>query len=111
MNGLWIIWYRNGQPNCRMYWQMSSVVFMQYNQKQVLKIDGLSNEYIRTAKEAYKEGKQEGLVKLEDKLFHLIQGDATNLPFDDESFDIVWTQHVQMNIANEKQQFYSEIHY
>ena len=61
----------------------------------------LSNEYIRTAKELSK------LVKLEDKT-SFVQGDATNLPFDDESFDIVWTQHVQMNIA-EKQQFYSEI--
>ena len=61
----------------------------------------LSKEYIRTAKELSK------LVKLEDKT-SFVQGDATNLPFSDESFDIVWTQHVQMNIAD-KQQFYNEI--
>ena len=61
----------------------------------------LSEEYVRTASELSK------LVKLENKT-SFVQGDATNLPFENESFDVVWTQHVQMNIA-EKQQFYAEI--
>ncbi|MFT6811218.1 MAG: ubiquinone/menaquinone biosynthesis C-methylase UbiE, partial [Saprospiraceae bacterium] len=61
----------------------------------------LSNEYIRTAKELSK------LVKLDSKIT-FIQGDATSLPFEDNSFDVVWTQHVQMNIPD-KQKFYSEI--
>jgi SAM-dependent methyltransferase len=34
--------------------------------------------------------------------------DALNLPFDDATFDTVWTQHVQMNIAD-KTAFYREI--
>jgi len=61
----------------------------------------LSNEYIRTANKLSK------LVKLDSKTT-FIQGDATNLPFDDNSFDVVWTQHVQMNIPDKKK-FYSEI--
>lgn len=35
-------------------------------------------------------------------------GDALDLPFADETFDIVWTEHAQMNIAN-KVGFYGEI--
>lgn len=61
----------------------------------------LSNEYIRTAT------KLSELVNLNDKTT-FIQGDATELPFDDKTFDVVWTQHVQMNIPNKKK-FYSEI--
>ena len=61
----------------------------------------LSNEYIRTAKELSK------LVNLDDKT-SFVQGDATHLPFEDESFDVVWTQHVQMNIPDKKM-LYSEI--
>jgi ubiquinone/menaquinone biosynthesis C-methylase UbiE len=61
----------------------------------------LSAEYIRTAKELSK------IVKLDNKT-SFIQGDATNLPFDDNSFDVVWTQHVQMNIPDKKK-FYSEM--
>lgn len=61
----------------------------------------LSHEYIRTA------NKLSELVRLNDKTT-FIQGDATNLPFDDKSFDVVWTQHVQMNIPD-KATFYSEI--
>ena len=30
------------------------------------------------------------------------QGDALALPFPDASFDIVWTQHTAMNIADKK---------
>lgn len=61
----------------------------------------LSNEYIRTAEELSK------LVKLDNKTKFIV-GDATNLPFDDKTFDVVWTQHVQMNIPDKKK-FYSEI--
>ena len=60
----------------------------------------LSNEYIRTAKELSK------LVKLDSKT-SFIQGDATSLPFEDNTFDVIWTQHVQMNIPN-KEKFYYE---
>ncbi|MEQ8303492.1 MAG: class I SAM-dependent methyltransferase [Cyclobacteriaceae bacterium] len=67
---------------------------------QTIGID-LSHEYIRTARELSK------LVDLDDKT-SFIQGDATSLPFDDESFDVIWTQHVQMNIPD-KDKLYSEI--
>ena len=36
------------------------------------------------------------------------QGDALDLPFEDASFDVVWTEHAQMNIAD-KARFYGEI--
>ena len=61
----------------------------------------LSNEYIRTA------NKLSELVHLNNKTT-FIQGNATELPFQDNSFDVVWTQHVQMNIPDKKK-FYSEI--
>jgi ubiquinone/menaquinone biosynthesis C-methylase UbiE len=61
----------------------------------------LSNEYIRTATKLSK------LVHLDTRT-NFVQGDATKLPFEDHSFDVVWTQHVQMNIPD-KQTFYSEI--
>lgn len=61
----------------------------------------LSREYIRTAI------KLAELVNLDSKTT-FIQGDATELPFADNSFEIVWTQHVQMNVPN-KSKFYSEI--
>ncbi len=35
-------------------------------------------------------------------------GSALELPFDDDSFDVAWTEHVQMNIAD-KRRFYGEI--
>lgn len=47
------------------------------------------------------------LVNLNDKVV-LRQASALDLPYEDEKFDIVWTQHVQMNIAD-KHRFYSEI--
>lgn len=62
----------------------------------------LSHEYIRTA------SKLSELVKLDGKTT-FVQGDATSLPFEDNTFDVVWTQHVQMNIPDKKR-FYSEIH-
>lgn len=37
------------------------------------------------------------------------QGDATNLPFDDASFDVVWTEHAAMNIPD-KSRLYEEMH-
>ena len=37
------------------------------------------------------------------------QGDATNLSFDDASFDVVWTEHVAMNIPD-KSRLYREMH-
>lgn len=61
----------------------------------------LSREYIRTA-----QGLSE-LVGLQDKTAYL-QSDAMDLPFENDSFDVVWTQHVQMNIHH-KLKFYSEI--
>jgi MPBQ/MSBQ methyltransferase len=36
------------------------------------------------------------------------QSSALDLPFEDGSFDVVWTEHVQMNIAD-KRAFYAEI--
>jgi ubiquinone/menaquinone biosynthesis C-methylase UbiE len=36
-------------------------------------------------------------------------GDALRLPFGDGAFDLAWTEHAQMNIAD-KQSFYGEVH-
>ena len=47
------------------------------------------------------------LTKLDDRT-RFVHGNALDLPFDKGSFDIVWTQHVQMNIGDKKQ-FYTEI--
>jgi MPBQ/MSBQ methyltransferase len=44
---------------------------------------------------------------LEDLVEYRV-GDACDLPFSDESFDFVWTQHVSMNIR-EKPDLYAEI--
>lgn len=38
-----------------------------------------------------------------------LQGSVLQLPFEDDRFDVVWTEHVQMNIAD-KEAFYSELH-
>ena len=61
----------------------------------------LSEEFIKTAQSLSK------LVGLENKT-KFIHGNATDLPFKASSFDVVWTQHVQMNV-NDKSKFYSEI--
>jgi MPBQ/MSBQ methyltransferase len=37
------------------------------------------------------------------------QGDATEMPFEDAPFDVVWTHHASMNIADKKG-LYSEMH-
>jgi len=61
----------------------------------------LSQVYVNTATQLSQ------LVSFESQT-QFVQGDATQLPFPDASFDVVWTQHVQMNIAD-KEKFYSEI--
>jgi ubiquinone/menaquinone biosynthesis C-methylase UbiE len=58
-------------------------------------------EYIRTATLLSE------LVGLQQRT-HFVHGSALALPFPDDHFDMVWTQHVQMNIAD-KQTFYAEI--
>ena len=62
----------------------------------------ITEEYIRTAKLL---SESVGLYELTE----FFQGDATKLPFEDNTFDVVWTQHVQMNIED-KSQMYSEIY-
>lgn len=62
----------------------------------------LVEEYCRVADSLAKR------VKL-DNLLTYRQGDATHIPFEDATFDIVWTQHASMNIAYKKR-FYSEMH-
>jgi len=59
-------------------------------------------EYIRTAK------KLSELVNL-DADTDFIEGSALDLPFEPQTFDVVITQHVQMNIKD-KERFYSEIY-
>lgn len=62
----------------------------------------LTDEYCRAA--AMLTGKT-GLSQLIDYR----QGDATRLPFDDGVFDVVWTEHVAMNIPD-KPLLYTEMH-
>ena len=45
---------------------------------------------------------------LTDKLI-FTEGDATELPFPDDTFDVVWTQHVSMNIQD-KARLYKGFH-
>lgn len=47
------------------------------------------------------------LVGLKDAV-EFRQSSALDMPFDDDAFDVVWTEHVQMNIAD-KRAFYAEI--
>lgn len=47
-------------------------------------------------------------VKL-DNLLDYRQGDATQMPFEDGTFDVAWTQHASMNIADKKK-LYGEIY-
>lgn len=44
-----------------------------------------------------------------DNLLTYRQGDATQMPFEDATFDVVWTQYASMNIADKKG-LYSEMH-
>jgi len=61
----------------------------------------LTDEYVDVA------NKLTGLVNLTDKV-SFRQASALELPFPSENFDVVWTEHAQMNIAD-KEKFYSEI--
>ncbi len=62
----------------------------------------ITEEYCNAAAELSK------LLKLENKTeFH--HADTIDLPFEKESFDIVWSEHVQMNVEN-KQKLYEEIY-
>ena len=62
----------------------------------------LTAEYCRTA----------AMLSAKTSLAHLVdcrQGDATKIPFDDQAFDVVWTEHVAMNIPD-KTGLYKEMH-
>lgn len=62
----------------------------------------LTDEYCRAA----------AMLSARIGLAHLTdyrQGDATQLPFDDQAFDVVWTEHAAMNIAA-KDRLYAEMH-
>ena len=53
----------------------------------------LSEEYCETARWL------NGLVGLDERIV-VEQADVTALPFEDESYDVVFSQHVQMNVAD-----------
>ncbi|WP_207510858.1 class I SAM-dependent methyltransferase [Longitalea luteola] len=61
----------------------------------------ITGDYIRTAQQL------SALTGLQH-LTRFVEGSVLSLPFNNNSFDVVWTQHVQMNIAD-KQAFYAEI--
>lgn len=61
----------------------------------------LTKEYIDVANRLTE------FVNLSDKV-GFKQGSAIDLPFDSESFDVVWTEHTQMNISD-KEKFYGEL--
>jgi SAM-dependent methyltransferase/sulfur carrier protein ThiS len=61
----------------------------------------LTPEYVDAARELAAMVKLDGAVSFR-------QGSALALPFDAGSFDVVWTEHAQMNIAD-KRTFYAEI--
>jgi len=67
---------------------------------EVVGID-LTREYVDTAKALA------GMVGLE-RMVEFRQASGLEIPFDRDSFDVVWTEHVQMNIED-KQAFYAEI--
>ncbi|HEX6430561.1 MAG TPA: class I SAM-dependent methyltransferase [Niastella sp.] len=61
----------------------------------------ITGDYIRTAQQL------SVLTGLQHAI-RFVQGSVLALPFNNNTFDIVWTQHVQMNIADKKT-FYAEI--
>ena len=67
---------------------------------EVVGID-LTRQYVATASALA------AMVGLERRV-EFRQASALEIPFDRNSFDVVWTEHVQMNIAD-KQAFYAEI--
>ncbi len=58
----------------------------------------LSEEYIRTATAL------DELVGLSEKVSHNV-GSVTEMPFDDDTFDVVWSQNVTMNVPDKKAMF------
>ena len=67
------------------------------------KVEGidLTEEYVSVGRQLTERVGLSGRVELR-------QASALDLPYEDGRFDIAWTEHVQMNIAD-KQRFYSEI--
>ncbi len=61
----------------------------------------LTEDYTRTASAL------SALVGFEDRT-SFVQGSATSLPFHDDTFDLAWTEHTQMNVED-KHAFYSEL--
>jgi 2-keto-4-pentenoate hydratase/2-oxohepta-3-ene-1,7-dioic acid hydratase in catechol pathway/SAM-dependent methyltransferase len=61
----------------------------------------LTEEFCKTARDLAER------VRLSDNLTYR-QADALDLPYKNEEFDAVWTQHVQMNIED-KPRFYAEL--
>src|SRR4051812_15084234 len=61
----------------------------------------ITGDYIRTAE------KLSVLTGLQHST-RFVQGSVLALPFGENAFDAVWTQHVQMNVADKKK-FYGEI--
>lgn len=61
----------------------------------------LSTDYCRAA------GMLARLLRLDSQVNYL-QGNAVEMPFEDAAFDLVWTQHATMNIAD-KDKLYSEM--
>lgn len=61
----------------------------------------LTREYVETARALT------DMVGLADRV-EFRRGNALDLPFEAESFDVVWTEHVQMNVED-KRGFYTEI--
>lgn len=66
----------------------------------VIGID-LTEEYVSVGQELTK------MARLDDKV-ELRQGSALDISSDDGTFDVAWTEHVQMNIAD-KARFYGEM--
>ncbi|HJV26936.1 MAG TPA: methyltransferase domain-containing protein [Aromatoleum sp.] len=62
----------------------------------------LTDEYCQVASMLTEKVGLDGLVDYR-------QGDATDLPFEDNEFDVVWTEHVAMNIAD-KRRLYDEMY-
>lgn len=61
----------------------------------------LTDEYVDVANRLTE------FVKLQEKV-SFRQGSAIDLPFDSGIFDVVWTEHTQMNISD-KEKFYGEL--